>query len=116
MKKKELSFFRTQALNLVQAMYGYITPNYRCISLTVEKSIIYIHIILEEKNDDEIAEIIEECMTEFEALQILGEVNYKLNIISSHSKNIRCLEEGLYGITIYQRKEESFLNNEEYFE
>lgn len=71
-----------QALVLVQALLGVISPNFRMIWITVE-SIITIHIVLEIECDDDMEEI-EDLKNEFESLQN-GSVAYDILTIISDS-------------------------------
>lgn len=62
-----MSELQQQALILMQALLGVISPNFRMIWVTVDNSIT-VHIVLERENSEDQEEI-EDLKAEFEALQ-----------------------------------------------
>lgn len=67
MLNQVMSKLQQQALILMQALLGVISPNFRMIWITVDSSIV-IHIVLEQYSDEDEEEI-EDLKGEFEALQ-----------------------------------------------
>lgn len=69
MKENQMmSYIQKQALMLIQALLGAISPNFRLVSIGLSDHTVKIQIILEEKSevdDDEINDV----ASEFEALQ-----------------------------------------------
>src|SRR5689334_14328291 len=59
----------TQVLNLVQAMLGSITPNFRYVFLKCTPAGVLLHFLLEHENSEDRKEI-DEIVFEFEALQL----------------------------------------------
>ena len=72
-----MSNLQQQALILMQALLGVISPNFRFVWIVVESSIT-VNIILE-KNCSEDLEEIEDLKSEFEALQIEN-IDYEFEV------------------------------------
>ena len=76
MCEQEMTNLQYQALALVQALLGVISPNFRMVWITCSEDLIGIHIVLEIECDEDIEEI-EDLKSEFEALQESA-VDYKV--------------------------------------
>lgn len=67
MNNRTMTELQYQALALVQALIGVISPNFRMVWVGIE-DIVKINIILEAENEEDFDEI-EDLRSEFEALQ-----------------------------------------------
>ena len=88
-----------QVLNLVQALLGAITPNYRAVFINVTEGDISIKFVLE-KDSSEDKEEIRDIVFEFEALQ---EKSLKVGCEVLISTSV--LENMYAGRAVYMRKE-----------
>jgi hypothetical protein len=88
-----------QVLNLMQALLGAVSPNFRAVSITVDSEIV-LHFLLEEDNEEDREEI-EDIEFEFSALQD-HLVNVNIEIVVS-SKPLT--ENQLPGRGVFLRRE-----------
>lgn len=79
-----LTLLQQQALTLMQAMLGVISPNFRRVSVTLKDDLIWVEVILEHDSQDDMEEL-KECEDEFDALQI-GPRAFKFDVIISDQK------------------------------
>ncbi len=77
------TFLQQQALMLMQAMLGVISPNIRMISITMLADTIQIKVVLECESEEDRQEL-EDCQSEFEALQS-EQVNYEFEVVVSNA-------------------------------
>jgi len=95
-----MTFLQQQALMLMQALLGVISPNFRIVSISdIEKSII-IRIVLEKDSIDDREEI-NDLTAEFEALQS-HHVDFEINVEISE-KELHWPDEST--IVVFRRKE-----------
>jgi hypothetical protein len=73
-----MTFLQKQALMLMQALLGLISPNFRMVSISEIEKRILIRIILENESTDDREEI-NDLTAEFEALQSCH-VNFEINV------------------------------------
>ncbi|MGO1691860.1 MAG: hypothetical protein ACTHY7_02445 [Marinobacter sp.] len=77
MNNRTMTELQYQALVLVQALIGVISPNFRMVWVGIE-NIVKINIILEAENEEDFDEI-EDLRSEFEALQEKS-IEYEIKI------------------------------------
>ncbi|WP_259779865.1 hypothetical protein [Aestuariispira ectoiniformans] len=69
---------RTQALNLMQALGGVISPNFRMVSIADVQGKLLIEVVLEHEDDEDFDEI-EDLKDEFEVFQE-AEIDYDVRV------------------------------------
>jgi hypothetical protein len=90
----------TQVLNLVQAMLGSITPNFRVVSLECNPNAVRLYFLLEHESSEDREEI-DEIIFEFEALQ-----SSRIDVELVVCVDTRALDElEILGRMVYARKE-----------
>jgi len=95
-----LSYENCQVLNLVQAMLGSISENFRFVFIDSSDSFVRIKFILDKKNEEDVEEI-EDIVFEFEALQDKSiDVDYEVIFDSRPLSEI-----GFSGRMVYSRRE-----------
>ena len=94
------TFLQQQALMLMQAMLGVISPNFRMISITMLAGTIQIKVVLECESEEDREEL-EDCQSEFEALQS-EQINYDFEVVV-YDGDIEWPSEP--AIVIYRRRE-----------
>lgn len=94
------SSLQQQALMLMQAMLGVISPNFRMVSISLIDQKIEVTVVLEHESDEDREEL-EDCESEFEALQSV-QIDYEFKVVVSED-NIEW--PGDTAIVIYRRKE-----------
>lgn len=95
-----MAFLQQQALMLMQALLGAISPNFRLVSISeIEKRII-IRIVLENESEDDREEI-DDLTAEFEALQSCH-VDFEINVEIT-KKDLEWPDE--FTIVVFRRKE-----------
>jgi len=92
----------TQVLNLVQAMLGSITPNFRYVFLKCTPTGVLLHFLLEHENLEDREEI-DEIVFEFEALQ-LQFIDVEV-VVSVDKRALGDLNIPIPDRTVYGRKE-----------
>jgi hypothetical protein len=102
MEPTTLDFSKDQAIGLMQALLGVITPNYRMIWISKEPDdLLLVHIVLERSDDVDFEEI-DDLEVEFEALQ-LTPINFRFEIIVTRAElQWPSLQTS---IVVYRRKE-----------
>lgn len=89
-----------QVLNIVQAMLGSITENFRAVFLNCHDTGVVITFILQRDNVEDREEI-DDILFEFEALQLSGiHVDFKVIVDSKHLAEIE-----ISGRMVFGRKE-----------
>jgi hypothetical protein len=81
---QEFTLLQQQALMLMQAMLGVISPNFRRVAVTLRNELIWVEVILEHESQQDTNEL-KECEDEFDALQI-GVHAFKFEVIISDRK------------------------------
>ena len=89
-----------QVLNLVQAMAGFVTPNFRIVTIEVTRKGVVLRFLFE-RDDPQDREEIEDIVFEFEALQMTG-VRTRVDILVDN-RSIHEIE--VPGRIVYGRKE-----------
>jgi hypothetical protein len=74
---RKLSDLQYYALNLMQALLGAISSNFRLVSITLQKQRVVIQIILATRSSEDLEEI-EDLKAEFEA--IVGPVDFAVEV------------------------------------
>ena len=96
------SYLQRQALSLMQALLGVITPNFRMVWLSADRNgKVIIYIILEHMSDDDMEEI-DDLESEYEALQEKP-TDYYFDVIISN-EFIKWPHHN--SIVVYKRKEQ----------
>lgn len=100
MTQQAITFIQQQALMLMQSMLGVISPNFRMVSIANRDDIILVQVVLERESIEDRSEL-EDCMSEFEALQS-SLVDYDFDVVISDAE----LEwPTSSSIVIYRRRE-----------
>lgn len=104
---ENLDRLRYQALNLIQAMLGAISANFRMVSISLTEKGINLLFILEHESQQDREEI-EDITSEFEALQSQG-IEYEVEtIISDEDIKLSKAFEATLGrssMIVYRRRE-----------
>lgn len=91
-------------VNLVHALVGAITPNFRCVTFTCSDDEVAIYFLLEREDSCDREEI-DDVIAEFEALQ-LGGIDVSFGIVVSQDPRWEVLESRLPGRMVFARKED----------
>ena len=75
----EISYLQQQALMLMQAMLGGISPNFTMISISIIEEKIKIKVVLGSESKEDREEL-EDCQTQFDSFQS-GPIDYDFDIV-----------------------------------
>jgi hypothetical protein len=89
-----------QALTIMQAMLGVISPNFRMVSISMRGDVVRVQVVLECNSKEDRLEL-EDCQSEFEALQA-HQIDYEFDVIVTDSELTWPNESS---IVIYRRRE-----------
>lgn len=101
MKAKNISELQKQGLRVMQALWGVVSPNFRMVSVSIQKAVV-VDIVLE-KDVVEDREEIEDMKSEFEALQPRA-TDFEIRVTIQNEEELLWPSEP--SMVVYRRRED----------